>query len=868
MGDSITVSTNGSNVLDDYSSSSSSVNENSVQRVTTGTSSNSVYEGLAPISGQASGPITVIYKGDDVVEEKGFFEGLLSDAADFWGDVACDIGSGIKTACSDVANWWENDAWPALEKVGETVANVFERVGATLATAITSLVEGLAQFTGALIDGLAVLGNVLLTPIYALVDLGQMASVSLFGGEYNSFTESMWADCRAFVSTEFVTPAFDSFYENTAVGNWMKEEAYGFDTVRMLGNGVGYVSGVIILSLLTMGLSDGVTALSGIGSLGTAVASTGSVQAIIGGIAGLGKGTDKAWQDEDTTILEGLGYGVGTGAWEAFQFWIGSKIAGSKFFLPAGEGAQLTLGNKVLNSLCKVILDGADGGAEGFIQPLLDLIYKDGYYDEEGVYHEFESEDLYERYCALFEANGGWKTVGTNAAIGSIASAIGESIDVGGFIKHVKDGKAYYVFSSLEDIANISDFRNFDADNSFFIVDGQTYNYAKIQEMLQSKNILSMDTIIEFSDGIGETKKIKLQTMVDFLNNEVDDYGGLIKDCTDIDSYFTVNGVTPNEMGHAIKAYIDKYGADAFYKKCNLSPKKVKWYLMRYYSQTDPFSLSIENIVNGELAEEMLRNYGDYILPGASEAEKLAYIKGKLNDSIKFLDDDIYDFVHGPGDSAGFNNDIGTFIKMRLPESLLKEFEGYSKATGIPVETLVKMHYLDTIFHESNHQMTRRIDIGLAGLMLLNADRKYEGINEALTDYLAMLRDGSLYKLCNGGSLGASGYAKMVYMLKSLESMGLLDRDTMCRAYFSNDITVLVSRLKQGNEFYREMTIDEIEELFDIFDKSIPNNVNDLVAADSRWRALIDKLSTGVSREGDTEDLTEIIEEIVQSRGN
>ena len=49
MGDSITMSTNGSSVLDDYSSSSSSVNANSVQRVTTGTTNSNAAQALAPI---------------------------------------------------------------------------------------------------------------------------------------------------------------------------------------------------------------------------------------------------------------------------------------------------------------------------------------------------------------------------------------------------------------------------------------------------------------------------------------------------------------------------------------------------------------------------------------------------------------------------------------------------------------------------------------------------------------------------------------------------------------------------------------------------------------------------------------------------
>ena len=61
-------------------------------------------------------------------------------------------------------------------------------------------------------------------------------------------------------------------------------------------------------------------------------------------------------------------------------FFAGAKIGGSKLF---GEGGKFLtnlsaneIKTKAMNSAARVMLDGADGGVEGFIQPLLGGIYK------------------------------------------------------------------------------------------------------------------------------------------------------------------------------------------------------------------------------------------------------------------------------------------------------------------------------------------------------------------------------------------------------------------------------------------------------------------------------------------------------------
>ena len=96
--------------------------------------------------------------------------------------------------------------------------------------------------------------------------------------------------------------------------------------------------------------------------------------------AGIGKGTETAWND-GAGLLEGLGVGTLTGLWEGVQFYIGGKIGNMNIFGPGGKGFLSSIGSggvgtKLLNSLSRVVLDGVDGGVEGF-ETIREGIYRD-----------------------------------------------------------------------------------------------------------------------------------------------------------------------------------------------------------------------------------------------------------------------------------------------------------------------------------------------------------------------------------------------------------------------------------------------------------------------------------------------------------
>ena len=76
-------------------------------------------------------------------------------------------------------------------------------------------------------------------------------------------------------------------------------------------------------------------------------------------------------------------------------------------------------------------MDGDDGGIEGFIQPIINAVYKNGYNDENGNFVEFsKNENLFSRYSKLFNENGGLSGVVTNAVVGAGISALTELPDL------------------------------------------------------------------------------------------------------------------------------------------------------------------------------------------------------------------------------------------------------------------------------------------------------------------------------------------------------------------------------------------------------------------------------------------------------
>lgn len=364
---------------------------------------------------------------------------VVSEGWNWFGDKALDSIEYINDIGHEYYNLF-NDVLPWFQNAASTVWDVVESVGATITIFCQSLVEGILQFGEAIID-FAVLASVGISSfVTGLIDGGQAIYGAITGNEWSSVTKEMWEGTMGFVSNQYVTGWFDSLYQNTGYGKWLAENAWGFDTVRSVGSGIGYVAGVVVLTIATLGAGSAVAAG---GSATASTAATTTHMAVTATVAGIGKGTQDTWAN-GAGLLEGLTAGIVTGLWEGLQFYLGGKINAfngklGKFTLIQDNGK---ISSNILKSLFKIGADSLDGGAEGIIQPLISGIYQDGYYDENGNYIEFNKNDnFWKRYAELFDDAGGLANVGIQTLIGGGSSLIGEVFDLSKILRESNDVK-------------------------------------------------------------------------------------------------------------------------------------------------------------------------------------------------------------------------------------------------------------------------------------------------------------------------------------------------------------------------------------------------------------------------------------------
>lgn len=328
-------------------------------------------------------------------------------------------------------NFEDSEYVKSLLATGAKLVLSFE---ATKSTVGLSLIEGLGQFGEALVD----FGSLGLTAVSSigtgLWDGCQAIYGKITGNKWESVTKAMWNDTKAFVAEKHVTDWFDNIYEDTNIGKIMKKYSYGFDTARSIGSGIGYGAGIIVFTIFTAGVGGAVAgggAVTG-STIATAASTvTASNLAVTAAAAGTGKYTQNAWAD-GAGILKGLGTGIAGGAWDGVQYYLGGKISkfnpvGGNFIKDTGSNIL----NKVLNVGSRVVLDGIDSGLDGFANPAIDAIFKEGYRDTNGEYVEFsDNESFISKWKKLFDASGGMKNVFSNAAIGAGLSFFSEIPDL------------------------------------------------------------------------------------------------------------------------------------------------------------------------------------------------------------------------------------------------------------------------------------------------------------------------------------------------------------------------------------------------------------------------------------------------------
>lgn len=307
--------------------------------------------------------------------------------------------------------------WTDGKTIDENLSNVMGKTGATISVAAVSVVEGVGIFAEGLVDCAAlVVGGVGTALNY---------TYGFFANDLDSsdeLNELMWKDVRAFVSKEHVKTAFDSFYENTDAGKSMKENAFGFDIVRSIGNEVGEVVGAVTVSALTGGVVN---------------------PAVLYGASKAGNHTEENWQDESTSTQAGLVKGVFQGVGDGVFFAIGLK--GDKVMKKVATEAVKKGGEQALKKTAilsvKTLFESGCSVAQDGSNILINSIFSDDIVknqDGENVKLNSFSDKLNYYY----EQAGGKEGLMTSMATAGVLSFMSDTVDISKIGKNIDTNTA------------------------------------------------------------------------------------------------------------------------------------------------------------------------------------------------------------------------------------------------------------------------------------------------------------------------------------------------------------------------------------------------------------------------------------------
>ena len=288
----------------------------------------------------------------------------------------------------------------------------FKLTAATIGNIISSFIKGIGQLLEALFDLVVILLTAVASVPIGISD-GFSYLISEEKDDWNSLTAQMWKGVMGFVANDYVGSFYNDFYKKTLMGQWLDNHAlewFKSDAVASdILSGIGYVSGIVVLTVLTAGAA------------GAAAGGTSLIGAGVSTAAGTGKYTQEAWgkmrdssQGEEWRTFEngikGFGYGLTNGIWEGVQWYVGGKLA----------SWTIKGGSQVLSSAVRVGVDSGFNAADTPFRALLETIISDTSFNE------------------AFALQGGWSSVLTNFGIGLIGSVAGEVIDVRNASKQLK----------------------------------------------------------------------------------------------------------------------------------------------------------------------------------------------------------------------------------------------------------------------------------------------------------------------------------------------------------------------------------------------------------------------------------------------
>lgn len=597
-----------------------------------------------------------------------------------------------KVGIVDKIGWSEN------KSASENFAEVFERCGATVATFTTSLLEGVVKLAEDLVDAIALTGAAVCSVSTIEEDLINYIVAEVKGDDSlkTNKTEQLWEDTRSFVSQDFTGFAFDSFYKNTQVGQWMKENAYGFDSVRAVGSEVGEVIAVTALSAVTGGSA-----------------------AVIYGAAKVAEHTEENWQDQNVSTTGGLLKGMLQGSLDGAFFALGAKgdnVMKAVASSAVKQGEKIALkktailfGKTMFECGCSIVQD------ESSI--LVNTIFSNNtIYDVNGEVLEFKN--FKDKWNYYYKQAGGNEGLVISMATAGILSFASDAMDVNKIMKNTS-------VDTAGTRKSMSNSKNMDVSSTSKKInpDVNTNNMKNIIDDVNPKNV-------EVSSNV---KNINANDNLDVLRKEYDD---LIKWKNSEEGLYSKRF---NEV------YGDRYGNNSRYKR-NMdritkleevlidTPRinKVQESLNQLDIPLDEENKITKNLcaryksarinANGKYETTFMsyRDHGElHILEVADYSKNMAQKNVHLNNS------DIMEVYF-----AGLTHDLGMEDSMVILNKKTKLIEFASNVDG---GTVRKNHPLNSaliVLQDSEDLLLKGMDSDKVALLTLTHSKSTSGITD------------------------------------------------------------------------------------------------------------------------------------------
>lgn len=322
------------------------------------------------------------------------------------------LGTKINSASANIGTV-KGIGWAEDKTVVENLAYVSERTKATITVAGVSVVEGLAVFGEGLMD----LCSPIVTEGYCQFNLA-------FNEDFTKEkAEEARKNSRDFVAKEHVKSYFDKGYENSPGLMEAREKAYGFETVRSVGNEIGEVVPAAVISMIP-----------GVGQvLGPAVY----------GVAKAGNHIEENFKDTNKGYFESIIKGSAEGAFDGLFFAAGMKGDAAMKSMAASavnngekialKKASILFGKTLYECGCSVAQDGANIMVNAFFS-------EDKITESNGNVIKLDTFDKKMNY--YYEQAGGINGIVTSMATAGILSFASDYVDINKIGKNVNPNAA------------------------------------------------------------------------------------------------------------------------------------------------------------------------------------------------------------------------------------------------------------------------------------------------------------------------------------------------------------------------------------------------------------------------------------------